>query len=152
MRVAFDTNVLVYAESLDDMPRRLRAREVLAGLDGHELVLPVQAAGELLRVLMRRSRLSAVEAAARVRHWRCLFQHRPDTTDRVFEGALDLMAAHPVQVWDAIIVNAAAQAGAAILLSEDMTDGFVWRGVTIVDPFRPDPHPLLADLLDARHP
>lgn len=34
-----------------------------------------------------------------------------------------------------------------VLLSEDMQDGFTWRGVTVVNPYRIPSHPLLASLL-----
>ena len=34
-----------------------------------------------------------------------------------------------------------------MLLSGDMQDGFVWRGVTVVNPFAATPHPMLVDLL-----
>lgn len=37
--------------------------------------------------------------------------------------------------------------GADLLLSEDLQDGFAWRGVTIVNPFADVPHPLLTALL-----
>lgn len=150
MRVAVDTNVLIYAEGVDDLPRRNRARQVLVALEEHDLVLPVQVMGELHRTLIRRGRLSGVQAAERVRYWRRTFQHQAPTTESVFDDALDLVAAHPFQIWDAVILNAAAEAGAALLLSEDITDGFVWHGITVANPFKPEPHPLLADLLIRR--
>ena len=34
-----------------------------------------------------------------------------------------------------MILNAAADAGCALLLSEDMRPGFAWRGVTVANPF-----------------
>ena len=40
-----------------------------------------------------------------------------------------------------------ASADCRILLSEDMHDGFVWRGLTVIDPFVERVHPLLASLL-----
>ena len=42
----------------------------------------------------------------------------------------------------------AADAGCRLLLSEDLQDGFTWRGVTVVDPFADKPHPLLAAYRD----
>ena len=52
-----------------------------------------------------------------------------------FRKALDLVSRHGFQVWDAVILAASAEAGAAVLLSEDMQHGFIWDGVTIVNPF-----------------
>jgi predicted nucleic acid-binding protein len=39
------------------------------------------------------------------------------------------------------MLAAAAQAGCRLLLSEDMQDGFTWRGVTIRNPFAATPPP-----------
>jgi hypothetical protein len=36
-----------------------------------------------------------------------------------------------------------------LLLSEDMQDGFVYRGVTVANPFAERIHPLLASLMDS---
>jgi predicted nucleic acid-binding protein len=66
-----------------------------------------------------------------------------------FEDALTLASTHQLQFWDALILATAADAGCRILLSEDMSDGFVWRGCTVVNPFAEPTHPLLADALRA---
>ncbi len=50
-------------------------------------------------------------------------------------------------IWDAVILSAAADARCRLLLSEDLQDGFTWRGVTVVNPFASSPHRLLAALL-----
>jgi predicted nucleic acid-binding protein len=52
-----------------------------------------------------------------------------------FRQATSLVEHHEFQVWDAVILAASAEAGAAVLLSEDMQHGFHWSGVTIVNPF-----------------
>jgi predicted nucleic acid-binding protein len=54
------------------------------------------------------------------------------------------------QFWDAMILSAAADAGCTLLLSEDMQNGFVARGVTVVNPLADAPHPRLAGLLGKR--
>jgi predicted nucleic acid-binding protein len=62
-------------------------------------------------------------------------------------AAMDMAVIHRFQVWDALIVNAAAGAGCAMLLSEDMQDGFTWRGLTIINPLAEPPHAKLAAML-----
>ena len=61
--------------------------------------------------------------------------------------AFDLSVTHQIQIFDAIIMAAAAETDCRMLVSEDMQDGFVWRSVTVVNPFLPTLHPLLGDLL-----
>jgi predicted nucleic acid-binding protein len=63
--------------------------------------------------------------------------------------AIDLAADHRIGIWDSVIISVAAETGCRVLLSEDMQDGFTWRGVTVVNPFAEQRHPLLASLLDA---
>lgn len=67
--------------------------------------------------------------------------------ETVFESALQLATEHRLQIYDAIILASAVQAGADILLSEDMQHGFTWRGVAVVNPFAPEPDPRIAALL-----
>lgn len=147
IRIAFDTNVVGYAEGLDDPDRQLRAADLVEALRSQALALPLQAAAELHRLLMRRRKIDPAQATSTVLRWQGKLQIHPPTTATVLEGALDLAAERRLQIFDAIILAASAEAGCRILLSEDMQDGFVWRGVTVVNPFAEKLHPLLADLL-----
>jgi predicted nucleic acid-binding protein len=147
MRIAVDTNVLGYAEGLDDEDKRTRAADILLALRSHDLVMPLQVAAELHHLIMRRRKTPPKEAGYSFAYWRALLARHPATLTSTLDTALDLAAAHRLQIFDAIILAAAAEAGCRMLLSEDMQDGFVWRGVMVVNPFAPTPHPLLADLL-----
>ena len=49
---------------------------------------------------------------------------------------------------DAMIAASVLDADCDTLWSEDMQDGFVWSGVTIVNPFAKSRHPLLETLLN----
>lgn len=147
MRVAVDTSILAYAEGVNDPEKKAAARSVLANLSHRQLILPVQAAAELFRVFTRKLRLDPVEAKRAVESWQSLFSEHPETSHSVLEQAFELAAAHRLQIFDAIIFAASARARCRLLLSEDMGDGFVWRGVTVVNPFAAAPHPLLADAM-----
>lgn len=148
MIVGLDTNVLVYAEGIDGDESRLAARSVIGRLTRGQLVIPVQCLGELYRVLTGRAGWRPAAAARALDDWRALATTAP-TTEETLESATALVAAHPHQIWDAIILSACAGAGCRMLLSEDMQDGFVYRGMTVVNPFAATPHPLLASYLEA---
>jgi hypothetical protein len=60
---------------------------------------------------------------------------------------MDLAVDHHLSVWDAVIVAAAAEAGYRLVLSEEMQEGFTWRGLTIVNPLAASSHPLLRALV-----
>ena len=145
MRVALDTNVLVYALGANDPDRGARAEEVIASRPPRDIVLPIQVLGELMRVLVGKAKWPAPRARLAVDRFRHAHPVQP-TNASTLEAALDLAVDHRFSIWDAVIVNAASEAGCRLLLSEDLADGFVWRGLAIVNPFAAEPHPLLRRL------
>lgn len=150
MIVALDTNVLAYAEGVNDPVRQARALELITALPDGAAIVPVQVLGELFRVLTAKVKRPAAEARAAVLSWRdALPMH--GTTDQALLSAMDLVADHGLQIWDALILAVTADARCRLLLSEDLQDGFTWRGVTVVNPFASSVHPLLASLLAQSH-
>lgn len=135
MRVALDTNVLVYAEGVNGEDRQRLAHATLADLNDDELLVPAQALAELFTVLVRKARWPAAKARAAVLAWHDV-SLVADTTSSVLLEAMDLTAMHQYSLWDAVMLAAAAQARCRVLLSEDMQAGFIWRGVEIRNPFR----------------
>jgi predicted nucleic acid-binding protein len=146
MRVALDTNVLAYAEGINDDGRRDRAIALTDRLAQLTVFIPVQVLGELFRVLVRKGGRSVKEARERVIGWGDSFA-LIETSQPILQSAIDLAEAHRLSIWDAIVVAAAARAECRLLLSEDMQDGFTWNGVTIANPFSETPHPLLEAML-----
>lgn len=150
-RIAFDTNILAYlvgvSRTTSDDAKILQSRDVLARLAGRaSLIAPAQTLGELC-VVLNRAGVPRDEARDTILKLRHTFAGA-DTTDTTLISALDLSVAHRLQIWDAIILNAAAESGCAILLSEDMQDGFLWQGVTVVNPLKIDIHPRLGEVLN----
>jgi predicted nucleic acid-binding protein len=60
---------------------------------------------------------------------------------------MDLCVAHQLASWDALVLNVAAEAGARLLLTEDLKPGFSWRGVQVLNPLKQPEDPLLNQLL-----
>jgi len=146
VRVALDTTILVYAEGVNGRPMEVAALDILDFLRHRvTLITPAQALGELFAVLVRKAGRNPADARRAILAWRAVTQ-AADTTDSVLLAAADLALNH-FAIWDAVVVCAAAEAGCQLLLSEDMQDGFVWRGVTIVNPFAKTKHPLLQALM-----
>jgi predicted nucleic acid-binding protein len=146
MRVALDTNILAYAEGVNDDGRRDQAIALTDRLTQLTVFIPVQVLGELFRVLVLKGGRSAGQARERVIGWGDSFT-LIETSQPVLHAAIDLAEAHQFSVWDAIVVAAAAKAECRLLLSEDMQDGFTWNGVTIANPFSATPHPLFEAML-----
>lgn len=139
--IALDTNILAYGEGVGDDERRNRATEILRAVPRARLVVPAQVLGELFNVLVRNGRARS-EAKRTAMEWHANVSVVATTPDCV-ASAIELAAANQLQIWDAIILAAAASAGCTILLSEDLQHGFTWGGVTVVNPFTHPQHPLL---------
>jgi predicted nucleic acid-binding protein len=148
MRIALDTNVLVYAEAANGALMRDRAVKLIQRLPPGAIVLPAQTLGELFNVLVRKAKRRPSRARAAVLSWRDAYPVI-ETSAAVIVNATDLTAAHGLTIWDSVVLAAAAEAGCRLLLSEDLQEGFTWRGVTVVNPFAPTLHPILAALLTA---
>ena len=133
MRVALDTNLLVYAEGLNGVERQTEARSVISGLSHAEVMLPVQVLSELFFVLIRKARRPATAARATVLDWAQIYA-LVDTDPVVLSDAMALAVDHRVTWWDAIVMASALNASCELLLSEDFQDGFVWRGLTVRNP------------------
>lgn len=146
MRIALDTNVLAYAEGINDAARRDVVLDLLDRLPGESVVVPVQVLGELFNVLTRKAGRSRQVARDAVIGWRDAFA-TVDTSPEIMLAAADLAADHELGIWDSVIVAAASNAGCRLLLSEDMGDGFTWGGVSITDPFAAKRHDLLEALM-----
>ncbi len=149
-RVALDTNIVAYIAGVDRHPddegKIERSRDLLRRLRGRAtLVLPVQVLGELFVVLTRAGagRDEARETILRMAQSLAVV----DTGRATLFSALDLVTAHKLQFWDALILNAAADAGCSLLLSEDMAAGFSWRGTAVVNPLSSPVDERLAALL-----
>ena len=151
MRIALDTNLLAYAAGVvriaGDAPKVAAAIDLIEQLGrGCEMVIPAQALGELYNVLTRIAGKSRGDAKVLVDAFRAAYTI-VETSEAVLVAALELASAHQLSIWDAIILDAAATAGCSMLISEDMQNGFTWRGVVVVDPFSARSDPRLAAAL-----
>jgi predicted nucleic acid-binding protein len=149
MTFALDTNVLVYAEGFGE-PEKCRILLTLAAtLPVSDVVIPVQALGELYNVLTRKRRVSPDAAKAPIVAWKDSFP-TAEPRDADLLAAVDISARHGLQIWDSIILAVASRHGSRLMLTEDMQAGCSWGGVTLANPLDATPHPLPRAYLD--HP
>lgn len=149
MKVALDTNVLAYAEGVNDGDRRRIVLDMLARLPRESIIVPVQVLGELFNVLTLKAHRSRKAARDAVISWRDAFA-TAETSSEIMLAATDLAADHQLGIWDSVIIAAASKAGCRLLLSEDLGEGFTWGGVTVTNPFAAKRHDLLEAMLAER--
>jgi|SRR5687768_4806822 len=146
MRIALDTNVLAYAEGANGAAMRDKALKLMRRLPLGTIVLPAQTLGELFNVLVRKAKRRPVRAREAVLSWRDAYAVI-DTSASVIVNATDLAAVHGLTIWDSVVLAASAEAECRLLLSEDLQEGFTWRGVTVTNPFADTVHSVLEALL-----
>jgi len=147
VRVALDTNILAHAEGVNGAAMKRTALELIQKLPQTAVLLPVQTLGELFSLLVRKAQRTPAEAREAILSWKDAFA-LIETSSEVLIAAADLATDHKLGIWDSVVLSAAAEAGCRFLLSEDLQEGFTWRGVTIANPFASTRHELLAELLD----
>jgi len=146
MKAAVDTNILIYAFGLNDEQRYRRSFALMDALSLSGGVVAAQALAEFHRVATRKYGRPSVEATEQIEIWSDVFVVAPTAGDTLAEAGR-LANRHALQIFDAIIIAASAQAGCRILLSEDMQHEAVFNGVTIINPFVATDHPLLSTVL-----
>ncbi|MGB7865211.1 MAG: PIN domain-containing protein [Candidatus Sulfotelmatobacter sp.] len=130
-----DTNILIYAHDTTTGIKHERARQLIEGLwtSGHG-VLSTQVLQELCVNLRRRvARPQAVEEIRRLIHDYMSWEVVANAPEDVIQ-ALEIEARYKISFWDALILQAAEQSGAATLYSEDLAAKQWYGTVRVVNP------------------
>jgi predicted nucleic acid-binding protein len=146
VRIALDTNILAYAEGVNGAAMKRTALGLVEKLPEGAVLLPVQILGELFNLLVRKAQREPASARKAILSWKDAFPLIETSAD-VMLAAADLATDHQLSIWDSVILSAVAEAGCRLLLSEDLQEGFTWRGATVTNPFSTPKHELLAGLL-----
>jgi len=131
-----DTNVLVYGFDKSESPKKIAAQRLLSKLmDDDRLRLSTQVLQELFVTLTRKGvqRCSSAEALAvldDLTAWPVVVSDYA-----AIRAAIQLADDSMISFWDALVVVAAARAGASILYTEDLNHGREILGVRIWNPF-----------------
>jgi len=134
IRLALDTNILAYAEGVGDAERCAGAIKLVEDLPAEAVLLPAQTIGELFRILVSKAKREKGLAREAIMSWADSFEVA-DSSWSSFQSAIDLAIDHGLRIWDALIMAVAAENRCRLLLSEDLQNGFTWRGLTVVNPF-----------------
>jgi predicted nucleic acid-binding protein len=133
-----DTNILVYAHDTSAGAKHERAKALVQDLWRQGAgVVSTQVLQELCVNIRRKAGhpvdlRTAREIVADYLSWRVV----TNTGESILE-ALQLEERYQISFWDALIVQAAEASGAAVLYSEDLSDGQAYSGVRVVNPLRP---------------
>src|SRR5262245_20018375 len=101
IRVALDSNILVYAELEPESEKGALARRRIAEA-APSGIIAVQSLLEFVAVIQRKRPESLPSALLKVGAWTAVFETAA-TTRIVAEQAMALVRSHGFQVWDAVI-------------------------------------------------
>jgi predicted nucleic acid-binding protein len=129
-KIALDTNILVYSFDPQNFKSKI-ADDLIAELP----IIPVQVVSEFLNVSKRLLSIPKLDILKK-----CNLILREcnivPTTQTVLNHAEKLITRYDLQLFDAIIVAAALEAGCTILYTEDMHHGLIIEGtLSIINPF-----------------
>jgi predicted nucleic acid-binding protein len=129
-----DSNVLIYAEALDEPAKQSTALALLRKLKLEGAgVLSTQVLQEYCNAGLRKMGLSATHLRHQIK------SHEQfevvQVTPEIIHGALDLHQTRNVSFCDSLILQAAIVSGCHTIYSEDLNSGEVINGVKIVNPF-----------------
>jgi predicted nucleic acid-binding protein len=129
-RPFFDTTILIYAVSLH--PRAAIAEELLS----RGGCVSVQVLNEFASVARRKLKMSWAEIIDALTAFRALCKPATSLTVEVHENALELAQRYEYNIYDALVLSAALDAGCSVLYSEDMQHGQKIGSLTIRNPFK----------------
>jgi len=130
-----DTNILVYAHDRSAGEKHQRAKKVIAQLwESGRGVLSTQVLQELCINLRRKSAnpLPIDEVRSLIREY-STWETVTNTPESVLR-ALEIETRYQTSFWDALILQAAHEAGATILYSEDLARGQHYGAIQVVNP------------------
>jgi predicted nucleic acid-binding protein len=130
-----DTNILIYAHDRSTGAKHERARELIEQLwTSGQGVLSTQVLQELCVNLRRKvARPLSVDEIRRLIHDYMSWEIVVNTPESVIQ-ALEIEARFKTSFWDALILQAAEQSGAAILYSEDLAAKQKYGTVRVLNP------------------
>lgn len=130
-----DTNVLVYLFDNDSREKQSQARQLIEK-EAENIVLSTQVLGEFYVTVTRKLATPLEPRLARdAVDDLCALRVRALRAELV-QAAVRRSDASQLSYWDALIVETAIDAGAIILLTEDLQHGQEFGGLRVVDPFR----------------
>ena len=147
--IAFDTNILVYAQQEIGVDiRHQQAADLINKALNTGAIIPLQVLSEFMNVCKRKLAIAPLDAIGQVQDYLEVFECPQTTAEDVTDAAL-LVEQSKLSYFDALILTVASRAGATILLSEDMHDGLEVDGLRMVNPFVAANDAVLADYFAA---
>jgi predicted nucleic acid-binding protein len=138
VRFTLDSNLLVYAVDSTEVARQASAMEIIRRAAYRDCTLLPQALAEFFHATTRKRMLTRTEAARIVDDWMIVFPVAAGAGSDALRLAIREASAGHFQLFDALLLATAHDAGCAAVITEDMGAGSQLTGVRIVPAFSRD--------------
>jgi predicted nucleic acid-binding protein len=135
-RFTLDTNILVYSVDRTEGLRHDLSRDIVVRAVRGNCWLTLQAISEFYSAVTRKRIMLAPQAAALAETWLTAFRCAPASPGAVRRALTDARLGR-ASYWDALLVATADEIGCNVVLTEDLTDGAIFGGITVHHPFAP---------------
>ena len=132
-----DTNVFVYAASDQDPRKQDIALELIhhAISVNHDAAISMQVVSEFTNTMIGKLKASPEVIAEWYSYMNQLLVS--EVTREMLRNAMDIQKEYGLQYYDAVIIAAAEKYGCHEIVSEDLNAGQIYRGIVVVNPFKP---------------
>ena len=129
-----DTNIAVYAvDSHDSRKHEIAADLIDAAVSGEGFRISAQVLFEFANICQKKLGCTAQEVLKLLDGLGAV--ETVNQTPQIVARAVEIKALYGISLQDSMIVAAAEKSGCAELLSEDLSDGQVYAGVRVRNPF-----------------
>jgi predicted nucleic acid-binding protein len=133
-KVFLDTNILVYALDRDDLEKQNACRTILKQLqDTNRAVISTQVMQEFFVVATRKLGVEPLKAKSILQALGNL--EVVSISPALTYEAIDCSLLNQISFGDALVIVCAESARCTLVLSEDLNDGQVIKGVKVQNPF-----------------
>ena len=130
-----DTNIAVYAvDSHDSRKHEIAADLIDAAVSGEGFRISAQVLFEFANICQKKLGCTAQEVLKLLDGLGAV--ETVNQTPQIVARAVEIKALYGISLQDSMIVAAAEKSGCAELLSEDLSDGQVYVGVRVRNPFK----------------
>ena len=130
-----DTNIAVYAvDSHDSQKHEIAADQIDAAVSGEGFRISAQVLFEFANICQKKLGCTAQEVLKLLDGLGSV--ETVNQTPQIVARAVEIKALYGISLQDSMIVAAAEKSGCAELLSEDLSDGQVYAGVRVRNPFK----------------
>ena len=133
-KVFIDSNILIYAYSIDEPAKRQVVEDLLNQYD--VIIISTQTINEFVNVMTRKKRLDYKQVSLVVKELFSVFIVQIVDFE-VIQKAIELAIRHHYSYFDSLIIAAAIAANCSVLYSEDMHhEHLIENRLKIINPFK----------------